>query len=400
MTPFLKNFCTFLKNSPTSYHAVEQIKSKLLDSGFQEVGEAWDLKNGGDYFCSQEGSLIAFRLPKNSIKSALIYASHTDSPALKLKPQAEFTKEGMNLWGVEVYGAPLLSSWLNRDLGLAGKVLYQNKDKIEETLVNIREAVATIPQLAIHLDREVNEKGLVLNKQEHLAALAPKLLAKVLNIKPLAHDLFLYPIEEPKVIGEKYLASYRLDSLASVYAILEAFLEKQTQNQVQIVAFFDHEEIGSRTTTGAESPFLCHVLERIAKTRKAYLNLIENSCCFSVDLAHSVHPNYPEKHDAQHKPELGQGILIKTHAQKRYATDAKSMRPVIEAATKEKIPFQIISTRNDIPSGTTIGPINASMTGITTVDIGIGQLSMHSARELIAIDDLLYLKRLLAAIRI
>lgn len=398
MTPFLNDFCTFLKNSPTSYHAVEQIKGKLLKNNFYEVNKAWDLKKGGRYFCAREGSLIAFTLPKNRIEKALIYASHVDSPALKLKPQAEFVKEGMKLWAVEVYGAPLLSSWLNRDLALAGKVLYHNKDKLEETLINIYEPVAIIPQLALHLDREVNEKGLVLNRQEHLNALAPKTLTQLLDRKPLAHDLFLYPFEEPRVIGEKYLSSYRLDSLASVYPILESFLEKKPSDNLNMIAFFDHEEVGSNTAIGAESPFLSHTLERITKTRESYLNVLENSYLVSVDLAHSVHPNYPEKHDAQHKPQLGQGVLIKTHAQKRYATDAKSMRPIIEAAIKEKIPYQILATRNDIPSGSTIGPINASLNGITTVDIGIGQLSMHSARELIACEDLSHLKKLLSSI--
>lgn len=419
--PFIQKFLSFLENSPTSYHAANRIELELLEKGFTALSEtdSWKLKKGGHYFCKREGSLIAFKVPSKGIEETQIFASHTDSPALKLKPHAEYVQEEMVMWGVEVYGAPLLNSWLNRDLGVAGKVLYvDKKEHSHEALVNLKSSPCTIAQIAIHLDREVNEKGLLLNKQEHLAAIAsihdPKednylssLLKEQVPLKKiLAHDLFLYPLEAPTLIGKKgeLLASYRLDSLASVYSILSAFLEKQKPHptKLQLIAFFDHEEIGSGTATGAESPFFSHLLERIMLNlkidRESYLRIIQRSLCVSVDLGHSVHPNYPEKHDPKHKPHLGQGVLIKTHAQKKYATDVTSVRKVLETAAKEKIPYQIISTRNDIPSGSTIGPIHAALTGIPTVDIGIGQLSMHSARELIATSDLNALKTLLTSL--
>ncbi len=404
---------SFLKNSPTSYHAVQEIKKQLIAHSFIELseGDSWKLKKGGHYFCVREGSLIAFKVPTHELQETQIFASHTDSPALKLKPHAEYVKEGMVMWGVEVYGAPLLSSWLNRDLGVAGKVLYiDKKGQSQEALVNLKQNPCLVAQLAIHLDREVNEKGLILNRQEHLSAIASigekeNYLKSLLppSKEILAHDLFLYPLEEPSTIGNKgeLIASYRLDSLASVYSILSAFTEKQKplKSKLQMIAFFDHEEIGSGTATGAESPFFSHLLERIMLNlkidRENYLRLIQRSLCISVDLGHSVHPNYPEKHDPKHKPHLGQGVLVKTHAQKKYATDVTSAKTVLETASKEKIPYQIISSRNDIPSGSTIGPIQAALTGIPTVDIGIGQLSMHSARELIATKDLVALQKLL-----
>lgn len=405
---------SFLKNSPTSYHAVQEIESSLTKNGFTALSECdtWKLKKGGHYFCKREGSLIAFKIPSQDFSRMQIFASHTDSPALKLKPNTEYEKEGMTMWGVEVYGAPLLTSWLNRDLGVAGKVLYlDKKDQAHEALVNITSRPCTIAQLAIHLDREVNEKGLILNKQEHLAAIAgihkkdrylESLIKEQVPLKTiLSHDLFLYPLEEPALIGKDLLAAYRLDSLASVHSILTAFLDKQKISKLQVIAFFDHEEIGSGTATGAESPFFSHLMERIClnlkMTREDYLKIIQRSLCVSVDLGHSVHPNYPEKHDPNHKPHLGQGVLIKTHAQKKYATDVTSIKTLLETATKNKIPYHIISTRNDIPSGTTIGPIQATLTGIPTVDIGIGQLSMHSARELIASTDLNALTALLSS---
>lgn len=416
---FIEKFLKFLEKTPTSFHVVKEAKEALLARGFQELDEksSWKLKSGGCYFCCNEGSLTAFILPEKKLEKALIFASHTDSPALKLKPKGEFEKEGMIMWGVEIYGAPLLTSWLNRDLGLAGKVLFMNQGgKVEEALIDLRKNPAIIPQLAIHLDREVNEKGLLLNKQDHLNALAAvassksknyllTLLSKELPIKEiLAHDLFLYPLEPPATLGsdQEFIVSYRLDSLASVWAILQVFLtgRKAKPHELSMMALWDHEEIGSGTTTGAESPYFSHILERIvlnfSQSREDYFKLLHNSLSISVDLGHAVHPNYPEKHDAQHKPLLGSGVLIKTHAQKKYATDATSAKRVIEAAKKGKIPFTLVSGRNDIPSGSTIGPIHSALTGISTVDIGIGQLSMHSARELAAVKDCFSLYELLS----
>lgn len=405
----------FLDSSPTSFHAVENIKSALLKNGFHELknGLKWSLKPSFKYFIQEEGSIIAFTIPKGDLKEILLLGSHTDSPALKLKPNPETIKEGMVTLSSEVYGGPLLSSWLNRDLGIAGKIVYEkSKNKLEETLVDTPFAVATIPQLAIHLDRKVNDEGLILNKQEHLNALTMSkkgklpFLNELFDKKIVSHDLFLYPKEPAALIGknQEFLASYRIDSLASVFAILTAYLKETSasKNTLKMIAFFDHEEIGSSTETGAASPFFSHTLERITLalklSREDFLCLIKNSNSLSVDLGHAVHPNYPEKHDKEHKPTLGAGIQLKTSASKKYATSAKSSKIVLEAAKLKKIPIHIMAARNDIPCGTTIGPIQATLTGIPTVDIGISQLSMHSTRELIAIKDFEYLIELLKEI--
>lgn len=422
-----QDFLHFIEEAPTSYHAVAFAVKQLVKADFEELREEneWKLKGGQKYFCQREGSLIAFLTPQDRLESALILASHTDSPSFKLKPETEYVKEGMVMLGTEPYGSPLLSSWLNRDLGIAGQVLYTDRQgRFETALVNLRQAPVTIPQLAIHLDRKVNEEGLLLNKQEHLNALAAidrstgkskakkrsflaTLLKETLPLKELvAHDLFLYPLEKPSRIGERgeLLAGYRMDSLASVYPILSTLTQKKktSQSALYMMALWDHEEVGSKSATGAESPFFSHIFERLALalrlSRENYLRLASRSLCLSVDLSHAIHPNYPERHDPQHKPKLGDGVLIKTSAQKRYATDAKPMRQLIETAKKKGIACTVFSGRSDIPSGTTIGPIQAALTGIPTVDLGIGQLSMHSARELIAEKDLLALHDLLTSL--
>lgn len=410
----MDSFLTFLKNSPTAYHAVEESARLLKAAGAIELRESstWSLQAGKSYFVIRGGSLIAFRLPESKPLSLLLLASHTDSPALKLKPHAEFIKEGMSQIACEVYGAPLLSSWLNRDLAIAGKVLFKDtQGAFQEALVNLTDSKLTIPQLAIHLDRKVNDEGLLLNKQEHLNALyglnPPEEGFLVRSLKHklplqelLAHDLFLYPIEEPAFIGsdQNLLAGYRLDNLASVYPMVQAFASSPASNRLDLIALFDHEEIGSQTSSGAESPFFSHTLERaliaLNVTREEHLRLMANSLALSVDLAHALHPNYSDKHDPRHKPLLGSGVIVKTSAQKRYATEASAAKRLFEAAEKANIKLSSFAARNDLPSGTTIGPIHAALTGMETIDLGIAQLSMHSARELIARSDVDQLEKL------
>lgn len=413
----------FIEASPASYQAVDEIAKALEKERCEKLAlnSKWQLKAGKKYFVVNGGALIAFQAPQKTVQEAVILASHTDSPSLKLKPNAEYVKEGLAMLGVEVYGGPLLNSWLNRDLGIAGKVLFTDtQHRTHEALVNLTQDPVTVPQLAIHLDRKVNDEGLQLNKQEHLNAVAgiyqgqskepkflEKMLQKLLPVKELlAHDLFLYPLEKPSLVGQggELLAAYRLDALAAVHAIYRAFLSSKTPSAttLKMIAFWDNEEIGSQTSTGAESPFFSNTLERILYglklNREDYLRLLSASLCVSVDLAHAIHPNYPERHDPQHKLQLGKGVVLKTNAQKRYATDIHSAKKVIEIASKEKCALQYFAARNDIPSGSTIGPIQATLTGIPTVDIGIAQLSMHSARELIATADAIALYNLLKAL--
>lgn len=414
----LDNLLTFLNDSPTSWHAVDNVTKQLLSEGFSKIkeNENWKLSPGKSYFVVRNGSLCAFQIPKKSPSKFRIVAVHTDSPGLKLKPNAEFTKDDMTFLGLEVYGGPLLSSWLNRDLGIAGRVVFTDKKgNLQKSLIKLEKCPVVIPQLAIHLDRQVNDKGLILDKQLHLAALASlshednfleNLLKKELHFeKLLAHDLFLYPLEKASYIGYKneMIASYRIDSLVSVHAATEALSHSKqaSQDVINVVMLCDHEEIGSQTAHGADSPFFMHTLERITlalgMSREQYFQINSDSLCLSVDLAHAYLPNYSEKYEPQHQVFMGKGIAIKFNAQQKYASEASGAAEVANLCLRNNIPYQQFITRGDIPCGSTIGPIHASNSGITTVDIGCPQLSMHSSREITSTKDYLYMSSLLSS---
>lgn len=417
----LEDLCVFLDSSPTAWHAVQSIEEKLIAHEFKELkeGERWHLQPGKRYFITRNGSsLCAFITPLSAPQRVLLLASHTDSPSFKLKPKPEIHRQKMVLFSVEVYGAPLLSSWLNRDLGLAGRIFYfDQNDRFQQSLVRLEQSPLTIPQLAIHLDREVNDKGLILNRQEHLNILAAleiqlpsthsyleSLIRQSVDFKQLINsELYLYPLEKAQLIGyqKQMIASYRIDNLVSVHASLAALLEQvdPLEDEIKMLMCWDNEEIGSQTAQGAGSPFLNQILERILlalnQDREDYFRCISQSICLSMDAAHALHPNYMEKHDSQHQPIMGQGVVLKTNAQFRYASDAFSSAPIQALAKKQDLPLQIFVSRNDIPCGTTIGPIHSSLTGMPTVDIGCPQLSMHSCRELMASQDYITLCQLL-----
>ena len=416
---FLDGLMHFLHECPTSWHTTAHLRELFISHGFLELNEkdAWQLQPGGRYILERDGTFAACILPKNNPTHATILGSHSDSPALKLKPNAEFKRDNMIMLGTEIYGSPLLSSWLNRDLGIAGRICYANADgSIHEALVNIQDSPVVIPQLAIHLDRGVNDQGLLLNKQEHLSALAmvathdsnkPYLLSLLQEQVPFAslisHDLMLYPLQQPAYLGKnkESIAGYRLDNLCSAYASAIAILHQSepSDHAIKLLVCWDHEEIGSETATGAASPFLPHLLERLLlgmdHGRETYLRVLSQSFCISVDLAHAVHPNYMEKHEPNHRPYLNHGIVLKINAQQRYATSAQTAAKLIHIANGQQIPIQTFVVRSDMPCGSTIGPITATLAGIPTVDIGIPQLSMHSARELVGTADCVYLFQLL-----
>lgn len=413
----IDDLMTFLNDSPTSWHAVENVKLKLVEAGFQELKEAesWNIAFGGKYFVIRNGSsIVAFQTPTEEPTALKIVASHTDSPAFKLKSHPEYSVDNMVMLGVEVYGGPLLTSWLNRDLKIAGRVYYLDKNNEKQSaLVDLNECPVVIPQLAIHLDRKANENGPLLKHQEHLAALAAidvktpyletLLKTKLEATSILSFDLFLVPTEKACLLGfeGQMIASYRIDSLLSVHACLKALLsvKKPSTNEIKAFVFFDHEEVGSTSTQGANSPFLSQTLERILLamhfSKEDYFKMIANSLLISVDLAHAMHPNYKEKHEPQHQPLLNHGIVIKQNANLRYASNGYSTAHLVELCQKNKISYQFFVSRNDMPCGSTIGPLNASQTGIETIDIGVAQLSMHSCRELAAIKDQLDMCELL-----
>jgi len=420
MAHILADFKTFLDTSPTSWHAVKEIGNRLALRDFTPLSEEekWTLTPGKKYFVSHGGALCAFCLPRSTPEQAVILAAHTDSPALKLKPSPAFQKENMTQFGVEIYGGPLLNSWLNRDLLLAGKVVItQGHGVPEEKLVFIDDVRLIIPQLAIHLDREVNEKGLLLNKQEHLCPILgltetkdplealEKLLRRHLSFhRLLSFELFLVPAEEAHFAGleNEFLSSYRIDNLTGVHAALSALgmIEQPTEHLLQMALFWDHEEIGSRTKEGAASPFLNEMLQRVGYALKIsseeMLILKNRSLCVSIDMAHALHPNYSKKHDPHHAPLLGKGVVLKHNADHKYATNALSAAVVTYACEQLNLPMQRYACRSDMPCGSTVGPVVSGHTGITTVDIGCPQLSMHSAREMMACQDYLDMVRLLS----
>jgi aspartyl aminopeptidase len=418
----IESLIKFLNHSPTAWHAVVSTAEELKQAGFTQLREEdpWQLAAGGRYFSIRNGSSIAaFILPESSPDKVHVIGAHTDSPGFKLKPRSEYLKENMVMLGVEMYGSPLITSWFNRDLGIAGRVIFINKQgNLQEALVRLDKYPVVIPQLAIHLDRQVNENGLLVNKQEHLAALAAivdretfkdsyleKILSEQIQFKNLlSTDLFLFPLEPAARLGyqQQMIAGYRIDNLNSAHAALTELCQaKANSNTIKMICLWDNEEVGSETFQGAGSPFLSHTLERITLSlglgREDYFRLITRSICLSVDQAHAMHPNYAEKHEARHPILMQKGIVIKFNAQQRYASDARSASIVMELCQKNNIPFQQFVTRSDIPCGTTIGPIHAHTTGMPTVDIGCGQLSMHSCRELASCQDYLDMCTLLGS---
>ena len=401
-----------LDASPTPRHLVEYFVRQLKEANFTDSSNSAisATKTG---FISTAGSLVAWRSgSKTSEYGFRIVGAHTDSPCLRIKPNADERKFGFNTLLVEIYGGPLLNSWLDRDLGIAGHVVTKSgKTKLFNSVI----PVARISQLAIHLDREVNEKGLILDKQLHLTPAwstsqdAPKFIewvascAKTTVREIVQIEAQLFDTNRASLIGtdSSLLTSGRLDNQASCWAAMSALLESTAAPATQVVALFDHEEVGSASATGAAGPLLEHSLEQIASSLKisrvGFLETLKKSSCISADNAHAVHHNYPERHDLANAPIINQGPALKMNSNQRYATSAQSAALFIQSCKKAKVKHQVFVSRNNMPCGTTIGPITATRLGIDTVDVGIPQLSMHSAREVCGVDDLVSLQLALKA---
>lgn len=407
MSHILEDFRHFLENSPSAWHAVQEVGNRLAAVDFIPLDEKekWHLEKGEKYFVHRGGFLAAFILPKEKPLKMQIVASHTDSPALKLKPHPEIHEENLHLLETEIYGSPLLHSWFNRDLAIAGRILIQNKkNEIEEKLVFLDEAPIFIPQIALHLDREINEKGAVIDKQNQLRAVLnlnvesknglEELLRKHISFDTLlSFDLFLVPLEHPRFLGseEEMLGSYRLDNLASVHACAHAIASSTSSPSLQMALFWDHEEVGSRTTEGASSPLLSDLFKRILPavglSEEEIICLKNSSLCASVDVAHAFNPNFPSKFDPNHKSLMGKGIVLKYNADKKYASDGKTAATILHLGKKLKLNIQSFTSHSNVSCGSTIGPIIAQTMGIPTVDIGCPIFSMHSAREVIGCQD-------------
>lgn len=409
----LERFIRFLNRSPTVYHASREISNTLAESDFTPIyeGEKWDLKPGERYFVMREDTLIAaFTLPKKKPKSATILATHIDSPALKIKPQVHHEPGLLN---TESYGGPLLHTWFDRDLAIAGRIVTMQKNgECESQVVFLDDYPVIIPALAIHLDRGVNEKGLNINKQDHLRAIytlggKEKPLTEWLHKhhsfkKLLSFDLYLVPLEKASFLGfdSEFIASYRIDNLSSAYAALYALQNaKANPGVIQMALFWDHEEIGSTTYTGADSTFVNEVLERICLKYKMdkedLFRLKSQSYCLSCDAAHAHHPNFPDKFDPENAPHMGKGPAIKYSP--KYATTGATAATLVNLAEKHKIPLQSYASRSDIPTGSTVGAMMAANLGIPTVDLGLACWAMHSIRETIAVQDEIWLGKLLKA---
>ena len=404
----IQNMLNFIDRSPTPFHAVEEMSNTLAEKGFTRLQEedAWELETNGRYFLTRnDSSLIAFVV--GSKPSFKIIGAHTDSPNLRLKPNAGYDKNGYLQLGVEVYGGVLLSTWTDRDLSLAGRVILAGKKKPLSKLIRLDQALLRIPQLAIHLNRDVNKKGLVLNEQNHLPPIfsiqkkssadeaLKKLVARELRCKPadiVGMELSLYDTQTGTLAGaeQEFIFSGRLDNLASCHAAMHALMETTKKDPAtRVIAFYDHEEIGSETAQGAGSPFLKDVLERItmSENREGFLRAMARSFFISADMAHAIHPNYSDRHDTQHMPIINSGPVIKSNANQRYATDAVSSAWFESLCKKAGVPVQKFVVRSDLGCGSTIGPITAANLGIRTVDVGNPMLSMHSIREMAGAKD-------------
>ena len=396
----------FLDSSPTPHHVVSTTSRRLLDAGFVWFDNATELPDFAGRatrgFVTRGGALVAFVTSGTVNDRFRIVGAHTDSPGLHLKSNPEGIAANFGTLEVEVYGSPLLNSWLDRDLDIAGHVV-----KRDGTIVLFRSAtpVARLPQLAIHLDRGVNENGLVLDKHAHLRpvwttgddvlpvrAVAAHLAGVDLDDVATVHAQ-LVDHEPARVVGAdaSLLASGRLDNQLSCWAATEAISTLGGNSGVAVVALFDHEEVGSDSTTGAGGPLLEHLLERVAaslgKSRSEYLTMLPKSACLSCDNAHAVHPNYQERHDHKHAPFINRGVALKSNSNQRYATSATSAVAFLSACESAGVSHQVFVSRNNMPCGSTIGPITATRLGIDTVDVGVPQLSMHSAREVCGVND-------------
>lgn len=411
---------TFLREAVTPFHAVQAMSRRLADAGFEAV-ESFDpdtMVPGSGYFMIRQGSsLIALRAGQGEIEQGLrLVGAHTDSPNLSVKPNPVVGRGGCVQLGVDVYGGALLNPWFDRDLALAGRVTVLNaQGQLESVLFDSGTAVAVVPSLAIHLDREANKQRSI-NPQKDVVPLVmlghpdtldfKVWLAKQLveqdssreGLRVMDFELSLYDTQSPGLVGmdQSFIASARLDNLLSCYAGFTALIEEIDADWSMLVAT-DHEEVGSASTVGAQGPMLMDALTALTPAPQSNQMLRNQSWMLSVDNAHAVHPNYVDKHDDQHSPHLGGGPVIKINRNQRYATDSEGAARLRLLAERAGVDVQAFVMRADLACGSTIGPITATETGIPTTDLGVPTLAMHSIRELACVQDIPQLIALLRA---
>lgn len=408
----LQPLFTFIDNSPTAYHAVANLAQMLDGEGFMLLEEKnrWDIRLGGKYYVNRNGSsIIAFTIPEKMPRGFHMVAAHSDSPCFKLKEAAQIVVDDLYLkLNVEKYGGMILSTWLDRPLSIAGRLVFRSEQGIESRLVNLDKDVAVIPNVAIHMNRDMN-KGIEYNPQTDMEPIIGEADAKGVWMKKLAEqakiedseilgaDLFLYNREKCRIIGidDAFIAGPRLDDLECAFAGMMALTKEAPKEYINVCAVYDNEEVGSGTKQGADSTFLKDVLERIGEKlgigAEDYRCMLADSFLISADNAHAIHPNHPEKADAVNRPVLNKGIVIKYHGSQRYATDAISAAMMKDICLRAEVLYQAYANRSDIAGGSTLGNISTAQVSVNTVDIGLAQLAMHSAFETAGAEDIGYL---------
>ena len=402
----------FIQKSPTCFHAVAAMKEILEAEGYGELREEdrWNLEKGGKYYVTRNDSaLIAFAIPKEEAKGYRIMASHSDSPTFKIKENPEMEAEGRYVkLNVERYGGMICAPWFDRPLSVAGRVVVKEGEEIVSKLVDVDRDLLMIPNLAIHMNREVND-GYKFNAQKDMLPLYGmssakgtflKTVAEAAGVKEeeiLGHDLFLYNRQEGTVWGaeEAFVSSARLDDLQCAFSSLKGFLAGKKEKYIAVHCVLDNEEVGSGTKQGAASTFLRDVLVRInsglGQDQEDYLRRLAGSFMVSADNAHAVHPNYGEKADPVNRPCMNEGIVIKHSANQKYCTDGVSAAVFKDLCKRAGVPFQTFTNRSDILGGSTLGNISTTQVAVNAVDIGLAQLAMHSPYETAGVKDTAYL---------
>lgn len=411
-----KQLIEFIKKSPTCFHAVQTMSDLLIEEGFTELkeNEKWKLEKGGKYFVTRNGSsLIAFTIPEQEMKGMRIMASHSDSPSFKIKENPEMEAEGHYIkLNVEKYGGMLCAPWFDRPLSIAGRVIVRDPETgtLRTVLVNVDRDLVMIPNLAIHMNREVND-GYKYNAQKDMLPLYGDITAKDSFMKTIAdaagaapddilgHDLFLYNRQKASIWGasEEFLSSARLDDLQCAFSSLKGFLAGEKKEYMAVHCVLDNEEVGSGTKQGAASTFLYDTLTRahdsLGLSREDYLIHLADSFMVSADNAHAVHPNYPEKMDPVNRTYLNGGIVLKFNANQKYCTDGVSAAMFRDICQKAGVPVQTFTNRSDMMGGSTLGNISNTQVALNTADIGLPQLAMHSPYETVGVRDTEYLIR-------
>ncbi len=409
----------FLDEAKTPYHAVKVSVDKLEEAGFERLhlNKKFEIRKGRGYYIEYGTALIAFRVYTKADGYQII-GSHTDSPAMMIKPKAVIKDNGYVKLNTEIYGGPILNTWLDRPLSIGGRVILRSGNAMEptEVLIDFEKPVAIIPNLAIHLNREIN-KGIELNRQKDMLPLVSlsgdfigedhliHKIAEYLSIEKqgiLDYELYVYDPQPSTFVGfnDEFISAPRIDNLAMLHASLHALLEtEKTGTGIKMIVSFDNEEVGSMSKLGADSTILSDALERIdlalGLSKEEHMINIEKSFMISADMAHAVHPNSPEKHDPTNRPKLNAGPVIKLSSNKRYTTDSYSSAVFKNLCEKASAPYQTFVNPSDQTGGSTIGPISSAHLSIKSVDIGNPMLSMHSVRELCGSDDQFYLSKIL-----